>query len=104
PLHSVHSSHCVQFPSPRFPLSTYVRDVESFTFQSGDFLVLYTDGILEARNEKGEEYGYERLEKAIRIFCEGSVEEMSQGIVESVKTFAHSDLDDDYTVLIVKFP
>ncbi|MEO1588910.1 MAG: SpoIIE family protein phosphatase, partial [Bacteroidota bacterium] len=55
----------------------YVREVESFTFQSGDFLVLYTDGILEARNEKEEEYGYERLEKAIRTYCEGSVEEMS---------------------------
>ncbi|MEL6133258.1 MAG: GAF domain-containing SpoIIE family protein phosphatase [Bacteroidota bacterium] len=82
----------------------YVKDILTFPYQSGDFLVLYTDGILEARNEKGEEYGYERLEKAIRTYCEGSVEEMSEGIVESVKAFAHSDLDDDYTVLIVKFP
>src|SRR5690606_24595725 len=34
---------------------------EQFSFSPGDVMVLYTDGITEAKNSKGEEFGYDRL-------------------------------------------
>ncbi|MCI4666791.1 MAG: SpoIIE family protein phosphatase [Bacteroidia bacterium] len=84
--------------------SNYVKDIHKFEYGSGDFLVLYTDGILEARNEKGEEYGYERLESEISRGKDGDAEEMAASIIRSVKSFSHSKLDDDYTLLIIRFP
>jgi serine phosphatase RsbU (regulator of sigma subunit) len=42
--------------------SIKVRDM---LLDDGDFLMGYTDGIIEARNNKGELYGLERLAKAI---------------------------------------
>ncbi len=82
----------------------YVKDIHKFPYQSGDFLVLYTDGILEARNAEGEEYGYERLEDEIRRGKEGDAEDVAASIVRSVKSFSRPELDDDYTVLIIRFP
>ncbi|MEO0899355.1 MAG: SpoIIE family protein phosphatase [Bacteroidota bacterium] len=83
--------------------ANYVKDIHKFTYADGDFLVLYTDGILEARNKKGEEYGYDRLEDEIKQHTSGDAVEMADSIVRSVKEFAESGLDDDYTVLIIKF-
>jgi serine phosphatase RsbU (regulator of sigma subunit) len=42
--------------------SIKVRDM---LLDDGDFLMGYTDGIIEARNSKGELFGLERLAKAI---------------------------------------
>lgn len=69
----------------------------------GDFLVLYTDGITEARNQEGEEYGYDRLQDTIYRNREESAAMLAAEIVGSVKNFAHSVLHDDYTVLVIRF-
>ena len=69
----------------------------------GDFLVLYTDGITEARDQTGEEYGYDRLQETIYRHRGESAPMVAAEIVSSVKNFAHSVLHDDYTVLVIKF-
>lgn len=82
--------------------SNYINDPTEIAYEEGDLLVLYTDGIVEARNEDGEEFGYERLETIISESAEQSVDEISGKVVESVKSFTHKELDDDYTVLIIR--
>ena len=42
---------------------SYTSFIQSnaFQYKSGDMMVLYTDGITEAKDGKGEEFGYDRL-------------------------------------------
>jgi len=68
-----------------------------------DFLVLYTDGITEARDQAGEEFGYDRLQEVIFRNRAESAAMIASEVVSSVKNFAHAELHDDYTVLVIKF-
>jgi len=69
----------------------------------GDALVLYTDGISEARDAQRRFFGQERLETT--IFATGVCEarSMVEGIVGAVREFAGDvDQEDDLTLLVVK--
>ncbi|MDA3843564.1 MAG: PP2C family protein-serine/threonine phosphatase [Candidatus Kapabacteria bacterium] len=77
--------------------------VENFRMHQGDVLVLYTDGITESRNKKGEFYGEQRIKNVILEMHEKSAEEISKGIIEDVNKFTgKEDRSDDKTVVIVK--
>jgi serine phosphatase RsbU (regulator of sigma subunit) len=78
-------------------------EAQELPCQPGDFLVLYTDGILEARNEQGEEFGYQRMEAVIQRNKAAPAPELAAALIGSVKTFAHSAIQDDYTILIIRF-
>ncbi len=72
-------------------------------FRSGDCLILFTDGVTEAANEKEEEFANDRLEKAVQRACRESAKEINQRIVDSVSAFAGTnDHSDDFTLLTVK--
>jgi serine phosphatase RsbU (regulator of sigma subunit) len=43
-------------------------EVKRFHFKPGDSVLLYTDGLNESRNERGEEYGEERIESLMEIY------------------------------------
>jgi serine phosphatase RsbU (regulator of sigma subunit) len=83
--------------------STFMGSPQKIQYKPGDFMVLYTDGIVEARNPKGEEYGYERFEMIIDANKHNPPQKLAEKLVESVKTFAEQKVQDDFTVLIVKF-
>ena len=75
-----------------------------FTYSPGDVLILYTDGITEAKNFKGEEYGYDRLAEIINKNADLSVQQLQEVIINDVYEFCgNSEIDDDYTTVIVKF-
>ncbi|RMG22906.1 MAG: GAF domain-containing protein, partial [Bacteroidetes bacterium] len=76
---------------------------ETLHYQPGDFLVLYTDGIVEARDEHGEEFGYERFEQIIARHKAAAASTLASEIVQAAKEFTHSELQDDYTVLVIRF-
>jgi sigma-B regulation protein RsbU (phosphoserine phosphatase) len=64
----------------------------------GSRLLFYSDGITEATNPEGEEYGAERLEKHFR-----RSDASAESILEDVRTFADgAGLHDDATVILVK--
>jgi sigma-B regulation protein RsbU (phosphoserine phosphatase) len=65
----------------------------------GDRLIVYTDGITEAENPAGEEYGEERLVAAARAGCE-SAAELLAAIFEDVSRFARGPFRDDATVIV----
>jgi serine phosphatase RsbU (regulator of sigma subunit) len=67
-------------------------------------MLLYTDGITEAKNDKGEEYGYERLEVILSESKGKSPQEIKECLISSLYEFSGTEnLDDDYTAMVVKF-
>jgi len=71
---------------------------------AGDVLVLYTDGVTEAENSLGEEFGMDRLSNLIRRGHTLSAEELMNHILESVTDFSRDvGFEDDATILVVKF-
>lgn len=68
----------------------------------GDSLVLYTDGISEASDPSGDEYGIERLEAQTREFRELTPEALVQKLVTDVRNF-RADLPpaDDAAVMVI---
>lgn len=79
--------------------------VQTFDYQKGDVMLLYTDGIVEARNETSlEEYGYERLETFLNIHHDLALEQIAEKLITDVNklTGSHS-LEDDYTIMLLRF-
>jgi serine phosphatase RsbU (regulator of sigma subunit) len=70
---------------------------------AGDILVLYTDGVTEAENSQGEEFGMERLSTVIRRGSSLSAEELTNNIFQSAADFCQEvGFNDDATILVVK--
>ena len=76
----------------------------TFTISKGDSIFLYTDGVNEAMNEADEEYSYERLEDYLKENSTGSMTDMVDRNLESVKEFAGTaPQSDDITVLALRY-
>ena len=63
--------------------------------------LLYTDGLVEARNGK-EEYGMKRLRETVAALGTQPALEMVQGIVNSVSDFTHGGMQKDDVTVVVK--
>jgi serine phosphatase RsbU (regulator of sigma subunit)/GAF domain-containing protein len=75
----------------------------SLTLDPGSLLVLYTDGVTEATNRRGEFFGAQRLEALIL----GAADRNAQGLAETIATrvsdfCAEPDLRDDLTAVILR--
>lgn len=69
----------------------------------GQMLVLYTDGITEAANADGEEFGLERLAQCVAAAGELPAKKMIKKIRTALNDFTERySLDDDGTLFIVK--
>ena len=69
----------------------------------GDLLVLYTDGVTEARDRRGRLFGERRLGRAVTGAAEGSANDVADAVLDTVMTFAGDvPLPDDLTLLVVK--
>jgi len=75
----------------------------SLTLKQGDILLVYSDGLNEAVNEHGHEYGTQRIEKNIIKYADKSAEEFLQMFVRSVNNFTYNvPMRDDITILVMK--
>ncbi|MBU6302712.1 MAG: SpoIIE family protein phosphatase [Verrucomicrobia bacterium] len=71
--------------------------------EPGDTMLLYTDGLTEAVNAAGEEYGGERLGQSLQLRASEPVESIMTGICEDVRGFAGSEAQsDDITLIVIK--
>ena len=71
--------------------------------QSGDVFVLVSDGILDALNGSGEQFGPKRVEQVIQSGCRLQAKEMVQSIFDAVDSHRGTRATfDDETVLAVK--
>jgi phosphoserine phosphatase RsbU/P len=69
---------------------------------AGDKMVFYTDGIVEAMNEKEEIFGFERLLDVVKSGAEMSADELLKMILDKVNGFVGSaEQHDDLTVIVV---
>ena len=76
---------------------------EQIKLERGDLIVQYTDGIVEARNTKKEEFGEARLKKAVLKHGNLSSQDIATKIQEDVVAFAGKQPQhDDSTVLVLK--
>lgn len=81
----------------------YVNN-DKISFDQDDFLVLFTDGITEARNHHGEEFGYDRLKDLVVRNANKSPEELKTEMIDSLYDYCETKSpDDDYTLIIIKF-
>lgn len=71
-----------------------------FTLEPGDSLILYTDGIAESKNEKGEEYTFERLRRNISELYNPDPEVFYKNIYGLYDDWS-AQPEDDYTVMVI---
>jgi sigma-B regulation protein RsbU (phosphoserine phosphatase) len=70
---------------------------------AGDMLIFYTDGVTEAENQLGEEFGIGRLSAAVRRGSSLSAEALMDDIFRGAEEFCSEvGFNDDVTILVVK--
>ena len=90
-----------------FPLG--VRRRESFRehsvqFRAGDRLILYSDGLIEALDDDGEPFGFERFEQTIVQSGHLGAEEIKKNLLAAVKKFTRNrPPEDDQTLVVISF-
>ena len=68
----------------------------------GDILVLYTDGIIQAMDAKGEQFGMDRLCDAVDARRAASVDDICDHVVDAVARFRKEQVD-DVTILVLRY-
>jgi sigma-B regulation protein RsbU (phosphoserine phosphatase) len=105
-LFKAQTGDVVPMNSSCFPVGMFdsvTCEINRADLAAGDLLVLYTDGITEAENSQGEEFGIERLSAVIQRDSSLSAEELMDNIFRSAEDFCQGvGFNDDATVLIVK--
>jgi phosphoserine phosphatase RsbU/P len=71
--------------------------------QSGDLLVLTTDGFFERENDQGEQFGLSRMERVVRVCKNSSSVQIITHLHESFSAFANGTKQhDDLTAVVIK--
>jgi sigma-B regulation protein RsbU (phosphoserine phosphatase) len=71
--------------------------------QAGDWLAIFTDGLVEAVNARGQEYGEQRLMNTLQGGLTGSPEELMRRIMSDLDAFVgQTPQHDDVTCMLVK--
>ncbi len=76
--------------------------VAGLQIAAGDTLILYTDGVTEAENAAGEQFGESRLVEAMRARRDLPVASLLESIVVAVQEFSPGEQADDITLVIGK--
>lgn len=81
----------------------YLSEPEIIPYRSGDILLLYTDGIMEARNAEMEEFGLERMKEIIYEKRKAPGKIIAESLLSEVKKFTGGAIEDDYSILVIRF-
>jgi serine phosphatase RsbU (regulator of sigma subunit) len=114
-LHFVNAGHCppilrrkhgsLESLSATRPVLGLILDTgfrsERIVLAPGDRLLLYTDGVTEASDGNGEEFGAERLETLMAAAHDQSLPDGYSQIMNSVRKHAADKLADDATLLLI---
>ncbi len=76
-------------------------EIGEVEIESGDLLCMYTDGITETTDDRGEEFGEERLYSLVRQSVALSPELIIEKIISSVNLYAHNNLQQDDLSLVI---
>lgn len=90
-----------------FPLGVRRREPfreHAVEFAAGDRLILYSDGLIEALDDDGEPFGFERFERTIVENGEATAEEIKKAVLSSIRRFTRNrPPEDDQTLVVVSF-
>jgi sigma-B regulation protein RsbU (phosphoserine phosphatase) len=91
------------FGVPLFTDAEIVYGVGRIQLELGDLLFIFTDGVAEAVNEKGEEFGEPRIVPAILSMPTGSAAAVLNRVMTDVNTFVgYARQHDDITALVLR--
>lgn len=100
------NGHAEQIQMPGVPLGSFGSsqyDDFQFPLAAGDIYVLCSDGIFEAFNESGQEFGAERVMDVVERNATRSSKEIVQEMFAAVQLFCgDAPQSDDRTVVVVK--
>ncbi len=89
-------------PTGIFQGETYVEN--EYMLSPDDVFILYTDGIPEARNDKREEFGFNRMKEVLRSNCKNTAEAISAALTDAIGQFVDSaPQHDDITFMVLKY-
>lgn len=73
-------------------------------FHRGDTLLAYTDGVIEARSDRDEEFGIDRLQRAFAAAASGRLRasEIGAELTAAIAAHAGPRNDDDLTMIIAR--
>ena len=78
-------------------------DQKKIQLDSGDVIVLYTDGVTEAYNSHRKQYGLERLCEIVSRNCQKSAQEIRQVVIDDVRRhIGEQKVADDITLVVLK--
>ena len=97
----------VEVDTPGLPIgieSSTVYKQKRFPVEKGDLMLLYTDGVVEAMNQGGEQYTLGRLRRVIEKNSVLPAEELLEFIKDDLRGFVGpAKQHDDQTMLLMKF-
>ena len=80
-----------------------VYQTDASELKSGDALIFYTDGVVEAFDEKGQEFGNDRWLEAIRALPDWDAQESLKFLIKRVDDFVGvTRQSDDITCLVIR--
>jgi sigma-B regulation protein RsbU (phosphoserine phosphatase) len=101
----VHADNTIDFPAAYSGVlglfSHWTYSDREIQLIPGDVLLLVTDGVLEAWNDKEEEFGYQRLIASVLASRDEGVNGIRKRVLEDVTTFCANEFQDDASLIIV---
>ena len=86
-----------------------MKDIEvsfassEFIMKTDDILIIFTDGITESTNKKGEQFGISRLKSVIKENSTKNARQITDSIIESLYAFSEGNpYDDDVTLVVAR--
>jgi serine phosphatase RsbU (regulator of sigma subunit) len=97
----------IELPAPRFPLGVrpdVPYTAAEFRLEKGDVLLLYSDGLPEARNMDGERIEFDGVSKILTGLDTGNLKsaDICDHIRRKILTYSDYELADDTTVVCLK--
>jgi serine phosphatase RsbU (regulator of sigma subunit) len=101
------SGECVSLPVSGTwiggrPDITQVTEEQTYQLEKGDLMILYSDGLTEARGQTGDLFGPERVTNIVQQSREEPVARIRDRLFAAVSSWSEGGLADDVTVLIVR--
>jgi sigma-B regulation protein RsbU (phosphoserine phosphatase) len=90
-----------------FPLGVKRREPfreHTVEFMAGDRLILYSDGLIEAVDDDGEPFGFDRFERTLLDSGHLGADEIKKALLASIRKFTRNrPPEDDQTLVVVSF-
>lgn len=77
---------------------------EVIALQPGDVFLFYTDGVIDSRNNEGDNYGYDRLIAALKTYRQEDAQAIHDALIADIQAFTQGlGYYDDLTLVVLKW-